>query len=159
MLDPAIKRSFDAGLEFGKTIAEYGYRGVFDIDLIRGKQNKMYAVEANLRRNGGTHLHELALSLLGKKYANKYHVLIEDIILKKDHSLTYSKCKEAFSTVLYSHKKRAGIIFSNPDMLSVNILVIVVIGKTEREIKKLRGCIDEKLKKQIVNGNLGERDW
>jgi len=159
MTDPSIKKTFEAGIKFGKKLAEYGYRGIFDIDLIRSYRNEIYAVEANLRRNGGTHLHELCLSLLGKRYGSTYHTMIEDILLHKKHSLTYEKCQELFSSHLYSHKKHSGIIFSNPDMLKVNLLAVVVIAKTKNEIKKLRERIGATLKDSMVGETLSERDW
>ena len=159
MTDRSIKKTFEAGIKFGKKLAEYGYRGIFDIDLIRSHKNEIYAVEANLRRNGGTHLHELCLSLLGSGYGSVYHAMIEDILLHKKHSLTYEKCQELFSSQLYSRKKHSGIIFSNPDMLKVNLLAVVVIAKTKKEIKKLREYIGETLKEYMVSETLSERDW
>ncbi|MFH0773390.1 MAG: hypothetical protein V1922_03715 [bacterium] len=149
MTDLAIKKTFDAGVTFGKKLAEYGYRGVFDIDLIRSKHNEIYAVEANLRRNGGTHLHELCLALLGEQYGSSYHTLIEDIILKKNHTITYQKCLSLFADHLYSHEKHSGIIFANPDMLNVHILVVVLIAKTRKHIQELRKIIDTTLKGTI----------
>jgi len=157
--DPSIIKTFDAGIIFGKKLAEYGYRGIFDIDLIRGQRNEIYAVEANLRRNGGTHLHELCLSLLGKGYGSNYHTMIEDIPLNKKHGLTYEKCQKLFSSHLYSHKKHSGIIFSNPDILKVNLLAVVVIAKTKNEIKKLRKTIGAVLIDVMVSESLSERDW
>jgi hypothetical protein len=159
MTDPSIKKTFDAGIKFGKKLAEYGYRGIFDIDLIRSHRNEIYAVEANLRRNGGTHLHELCLSLLGKDYGSTYHTMIEDILLHKKHSLTYEKCQVLFASQLYTHKKNSGIIFSNPDMLKVNLLAVVVIAKTKKEIKRLRENIGIVLKEFMVEEKLSERDW
>jgi len=159
MIDPAIKKTFNAGIKFGRKLAEYGYRGVFDIDLIRSKNNEIYAVEANLRRTGGTHLHELCLALLGKQYGSNYHALIEDIVINKNHGLTYEKCRSLFADDLYTHEKHSGVLFANPDMLSVNIVVIIVIGKTKEQIKKLREKIDFKLKDVITNATLATRDW
>jgi len=157
--DPSIIKAFDVGVRFGKKLAEYGYRGIFDMDLIRSKHNEIYAVEANLRRNGGTHLHELCLALMGDQYGANYYTLIEDIVLKKNHKLTYEKCRSLFARNLYTHKKHSGIIFSNPDMLKVNILAIVVIGKTKKQIKKLREGVDGALKNSIVDETLTTRDW
>ena len=150
MTDPAIKKAFHSGIKFGKRLAQYGYRGVFDIDLIRSKNNEIYAVEANLRRTGGTHLHELCLALLGKQYGNNYHALIEDVVLHKNHGLTYEKCLSLFKDDLYTHNKHSGIIFANPDMLRVNILIIVVMGKTKEQIKKLREKVEKTLKDSVV---------
>jgi hypothetical protein len=157
--DPSIIKAFNAGVHFGKKLAEYGYRGIFDIDLIRSKHNEIYAVEANLRRNGGTHLHELCLALLGDQYGTHYYTLIEDVVLKKNHRLTYEKCQSLFAGSLYTHKKHSGIIFSNPDMLKVNILALVVVGKSKIQIKKLREEVDKALKNRIVDETLTTRDW
>jgi len=150
MTDTAIKKTFASGIKFGKRLALYGYRGVFDMDLIRSKNNEIYVVEANLRRTGGTHLHELCLSLLGDGYGHTYHSLIEDICLNKKHKLTYEKCRSLFVDELYSNKKHFGIIFANPDMLKVNILVIVLIARTKKQILTLRKKVDTKLKDVIT---------
>jgi hypothetical protein len=157
-IDPAIQKTFSAGVRFGKKLAEYGYRGVFDIDLMRGPHNRMYAVEANLRRNGGTHLHELCVALLGGGYTRSFHALIEDVILQKKHNLTYEKCCKLFVDCIYTPKKQSGIIIANPDMLQVNILAIVVIGKTRDQIKALRKKIDTILDGTITE-KLESRDW
>lgn len=158
MTDSSIKKTFYSGIKFGKQLAQYGYRGVFDMDLMRSKNNEIYVVEANLRRTGGTHLHELCLALLGKRYGHTYHSLIEDIYLNKKHGLTYEKCYSLFINNLYTHKKHSGIIFANPDMLKVNILVIVLIAKTKRQIQQLRAKVDDKLKNVITHEIITSRD-
>ncbi len=151
MTDASIKKTFDSGIKFGKRLAQYGYRGVFDMDLIRSNNNEIYVVEANLRRTGGTHLHELCLALLGKRYGRNYHSLIEDVYLNKKHGLTYEKCLFLFEEELYNNENHSGIIFANPDMLKVNILVIVLIAKTRRQILALRAKVENKLKKVITH--------
>lgn len=158
MTDTAIKKTFESGIKFGKRLAQYGYRGVFDMDLIRSNNNKIYVVEANLRRTGGTHLHELCLALLGKKYGSTYHSLIEDIYLNKKHALTYEQCRSLFKNELYNNKNHTGIIFANPDMLKVNILVIVLVAKTKKQIQQLRERVDSTLKNVITHEITIKRD-
>lgn len=147
--DPNIKHAFKAGLKFGRQLARYGYRGVYDIDLIRSSQNKMYAVESNLRRTGGTHLHELCMALLGKRYGDRYYALIEDIMLIPGHGLTYERCKMMFQDVLYDTQKQSGIILSNPDMLQVHILAVVIIAKDKGQFDQLRKTIYSNLKRIV----------
>lgn len=144
--DKNIKHAFQAGLKFGRQLARYGYRGVYDVDLIRSSQNKMYAVESNMRRTGGTHLHELCMALLGKRYGEHYHALIEDIMLRPNHSLTYDTCKKLFHDELYSNNQKKGIILSNPDMLNVQILAVVVIAESKNDLETLRRVVSQKLK-------------
>lgn len=144
--DSNIKHAFKAGLKFGRQLARYGYRGVYDIDLIRSKQNNMYVVESNMRRTGGTHLHEFCLALLGSRYAERYHALIEDLMLRPNHGLTYDSCKELFRDELYQDNQKKGIIFSNPHMLNVNILAVVVIAQNKNDLNELRASLTRKLK-------------
>ncbi len=158
MTDPFIKKAFESGVKFGKALAKYGYRGVFDIDLMRSKHNELFAVEANLRRTGGTHLHELCLALLGKEYGHNYHTLIEDIILNNNHKLTYGKCRSLFVNDLYTNKKQSGIIFANPDMLKVNILVVILIAKTKKQIVNLRKKINDTLSGIITDQTVAVRE-
>lgn len=158
MTDEYIKKAFESGIKFGKVLAQYGYRGVFDIDLMRGSKNEIFAVEANLRRTGGTHLHELCLALLGSRYGSNYHTLIEDVVLNKKHDLTYEKCRSLFAHDLYTHKKQSGIIFANPDMLKVNILVIVLIAKTKNQIEELRKTVDDTLCGMITDRTIAVRE-
>jgi len=150
MNDPVIKRAFASGLKFGARLASYGYRGVFDVDLIRSTNNAIFAVESNLRRTGGTHLHELCLALLGPSYGSKYHALIEDVMLKNGHGLTYESCRTLFHSELFSRKTGKGILFSNPDMLNVNILMIVLIGKSRSDLDQLRASIGDKLSSSMA---------
>jgi hypothetical protein len=147
--DPTIQHAFDAGRKFGRQLARYGYRGVFDVDLIRSNDNMMYAVESNLRRTGGTHLHELCLALLGKNYGEHNHALIEDLMLKPNHGLDYNSCTKLFTDDLYTKDKGVGIILSNPDMLQVNILMVVLIGKDKKDIIRLRKTIARKLEHAV----------
>lgn len=40
-----------------------GYRGYFDVDFILRKDERLFALETNARRTGGTHAHDLMLAL------------------------------------------------------------------------------------------------
>lgn len=51
-----------------------GYIGVFDLDFIVDANEQIYLLEANLRRTGGTHVHELAKYLIDSDYQEDYYV-------------------------------------------------------------------------------------
>ena len=135
---PYIQTAFRAGVQFGEELADIGYHGYFDIDLVCGKDNQLYAVESNLRRTGGTHIHDLAVSLLGKNYMGTHHVLGEDIHLPEDKRTSYDKCFKIFKPVLYNKATESGFIFGNPDMLQVNILHGIFIGPTRKKMEEVR---------------------
>ena len=124
-----------AGLVFGRGLSNMGYRGVFDIDLVINKEGKVYAVEANLRRTGGTHLHEFATNLLGKDYWQKYYVMSLDLRLK--HSCTYLEAKQKLETIAFDDKTKQGVILANPDLLSEKIVIPILISRTKQGIDRL----------------------
>ncbi len=137
--DKYIKNAYQAGLWFGKELAEIGYRGFYDIDLVISKDKKLFAVESNLRRTGGTHLHQGAVALLGEDYVSKYHFAGEDIAIPQRTKLSYSECRELFKDLEFDPKEKEGLIYLNPDLLQVNILNIVMVAKTEQYFNYLRG--------------------
>jgi hypothetical protein len=145
MNHPHIKTAFEAGNYFGEELARLGYRGYFDVDLVISHDNKLYAVESNMRRTGGTHIHSAAQSLLGKEYWKTYHVVNEDIILPQHAHLTYEKCLQLLNNDIYDKKTKRGAIFGNPDMLSVNILNLIIIGKSKAEVDDIREHIVRKI--------------
>lgn len=146
MSDKHIKEAFKAGKRFGQELARLGYRGYFDIDLVISKEDKVYAVESNLRRTGGTHVHEAAVALLGKKYWQSFHVIGEDIILPENSHLTYKKCFFLLQEMAFNKKRKTGLIFCNPDMLTVNILNMIFIGQSKEKVNSLRQETKKRLK-------------
>jgi len=140
-----IKAASKAGQVFSHKLASYGYRGCFDIDLVVSKDQKVYAVEANLRRTGGTHIHEAIVSLLGKNYWRSFYVLNEDIMLSNGSDLSYDKCLSIFADILFDKKSQSGIIFSNPDMLKVNVFNYILIGHSHEQIQSFRQLVKKRL--------------
>jgi hypothetical protein len=145
-----IKKAFAAGLRIGRELSAFGYRGYFDMDLVTGEDGNIYAVETNLRRTGGTHLHESMNYLLGKNYFKRYHVINEDIHLSTDIKFTYQKILKMFSKILYDPKKIYGLIIVNPDMLKVNIFNVTLVAKSHDEIFKLRNEVLKKLNNKLA---------
>jgi len=134
-----MKVGFEAGEIFGYELAKLGYRGIFDIDFVISKEGKLYAVESNLRRTGGTHTHEFCQSLLGEEYFYNYNVLSEDIHLKE--KLKYQDFMSKFGDYKYNPNKKEGFILFNADMLEVNIVSIMYIAKNKDHLEKIRSYI------------------
>lgn len=66
-----------SGNAFAHALLQLGYRGFFDIDFIMSKEQKLYAVEANLRRTGATHQKK---SLIYKKIYIKDYPKLYNLI-------------------------------------------------------------------------------
>ena len=141
-----IKNAYQAGMLFGKELSVLGYRGYFDIDLVISKDGQIYAVEANLRRTGGTHTYEFARNLLGKDYMSKYFVASQDITFSKTKQIEYKKAIDLLSNILLDNKNKSGVFIYNPAMLRVYKLSLFFIGKSHQEIEKYRQIVKSRLK-------------
>lgn len=144
---PFIQTAFKAGLIYGKELARLGYRGYFDMDLVVGKNGRLYAVETNLRRTGGTHVHETALNLLGKNYLKTHHVLSEDIHFSAQKPVTYDEIYGQLKPFLYDRQTQTGVILGNPDMLKVNIFHAIYLAPTAQKLQVLRKRVEAVFKK------------
>lgn len=145
---PQMQAAKNAGLEFGQALAQKGYRGCFDIDLVIDKKGRVYAVEANLRRTGGTHLHEFGTSLLGKNYYQTFYLISLDLALKKP--IDYQQFKKWFEADLYNRNNKQGLVLANADLLSQQILVPLIIGKSWEQAEALWRRLNKKLKDNLV---------
>lgn len=141
---PIIDTAYQAGTQLGRKLFAYGYYGFFDLDLVVSKDKHPYAVEINLRRTGATYLDACAKQLLGKEYAHSHHVLGEELQLDAQSSLNYQQCKMLFSEITYSPKTKTGLIFSNPDMIEVGELSIILIASTASQMWSMRNLIRNK---------------
>ncbi len=59
----------------GQYLGHRGYLGHFDLDCVIDQDHRVYLLELNARRTGGTHTHELPLQLLGPSYKDSVTVL------------------------------------------------------------------------------------
>lgn len=86
-LSPADRDAvwFEPLVEFGRRLARYlqqrGFRGHFDVDGLVTAAGDLYVVEANLRRTGGTHVHDFARTVLGSDYRSCVEILSRSIAI------------------------------------------------------------------------------
>lgn len=60
-----------SGLKIAEQLQVMGYVGHFDMDCIVGDDERLYLLEINARRTGGTHVHEFAHHFYGDDYINE----------------------------------------------------------------------------------------
>jgi len=72
-------------LEFGRRLAGYlqeqGYRGYFDVDALVTTAGELFVLEANLRRTGGTHVHDFAQTVFGDGYGTRVEIVSRSITI------------------------------------------------------------------------------
>lgn len=124
-------------LEFGQALADLGYKGLFDIDLVIDKKHNIYSVESNLRRTGGTHIFETARYLFGRNFRQKTVVASRDNLPVSNNIKTYSEFKNLTSHLYFTKEKGEGIIPTITSFLTIGKIGYIVFGKTSNRIKQL----------------------
>lgn len=148
MKTPQIQAAKSAGEHFGQSLADKGYRGCYDVDMVINHQGQAFAVEANLRRTGGTHIHELAHALLGENYWSSFYIMSLD--LKLNVSLTYGQVKALLAEMAWNQNNRSGVLLVNPDLLAEKILIPVLIASNKQAIEALHLKFKQTLKSYLA---------
>jgi len=63
------------GILIAHKLQDLGYVGHFDLDCIISDDEKLYLLEINSRRTGGTHVHDLAYHIIGPDYIDNTSLL------------------------------------------------------------------------------------
>lgn len=69
-----------SGLIFARELQKMGYVGLFDLDTVVNDEGRVYLLEVNPRRTGGTHVHEFADHVFGDDYLSKVALLSNDTL-------------------------------------------------------------------------------
>lgn len=135
-----------AGNAFGGALVALGYKGIFDIDFIVSKDQKVYAVEANLRRTGATHAHTTATRLFGSRYESNTFLRSSDVDPCISGQMSCDDVFLALDDILYPHLgKDRGIIITVSAGISDGRLGYIVAGKSPQEIATLQDELHKKL--------------
>lgn len=128
-------------IEFGQALADLGYRGIFDIDLVIDKKHNIYAVESNLRRTGGTHIFETARYLFGRNFQRKIVVSSRDNLPVANNIKTYSDFKKLTNHLYFSKEKGEGIIPAITSFLSIGKIGYLAFAKTQERLKQIEKAL------------------
>lgn len=70
----------ESGLICARRLQEMGYVGHFDLDTVVNDEGRVYLLEINPRRTGGTHVHEFADFFFGADYLKSMALLSNDTL-------------------------------------------------------------------------------
>ncbi len=138
---------FSSGKIWGEYLKRMGYRGFFEMDYIPRSIKEIYPVEANIRRTGGTHVHELAEKLLGSDYQENYYVVANNLYnAPRYQGKKYMQLKADLEDLLYPiGQKKEGVVLTIVSLLQRGQLGYVVIGPS----KEMTTEIEEIFQKRI----------
>lgn len=144
------KELLTAGKIFGNFLLKMNYKGFFDIDFVYGKDNRNYALEANLRRTGGTHIYEAGKRLLGNDFLKNYYLIsTSKKNANKVKGYSYKQLKEKIKDLIYPiNKKKEGVIITTYNYLVKGFLGYMIIAKNQNRAYQ----IEKQLLKRIDGG-------
>ncbi|HNT29441.1 MAG TPA: hypothetical protein PKL83_00635 [bacterium] len=124
------------GKEFGGILYDNGYRGFFDMDWVYGGAHKMFPIEANLRRTGGTHAYELAKQLLGKDFLNDYYVASQmKTEAPRYAGKKYARLKKELGHLFFPiNGVKEGVVPVMTNYLAKGQIGYVVIGRNKQRV-------------------------
>jgi len=138
----------DTGFYIGEQYAKNGYRGYFEIDFIKDKNNKVYASESNVRRTGGTHVYETAVELFDKDFMYDVYVLSQNTYpLPEGKKFIFGQVKELLTPILYNKKTKEGLVIISENLLVQNKLAYIIFARNKKRAEEL----ENQMKSYIIN--------
>lgn len=147
IVSPTIDRKVrEMGVTLGKQLASFGYRGFFDVDMLAGKDGRLYVTESNVRRTGGTYVYHLAVCLFGKKFMETTFTLSRNSYpIPQGRYGSFAQLRDRLAPVLYDKKAKEGLILTSENLLTQDATGYIIFAGT----KKRALAIEERMEELI----------
>jgi hypothetical protein len=147
---PWYQKLVDCSLIIGQNLQEMGYAGTFDLDAVVDDHGKLFLLEVNTRRTGGTYVHELAEHLLGENFLDEY-MLLSIHNLSSNGYTHLDPLMECLEDLLFPiHSEPRGVIISATSELYSGQFGCVFIGRSMKEILEYKQVVEERLTEKQV---------
>ncbi len=145
LAEPWYPQFAEHGLAIASALQRIGYVGHFDLDSIVDAEEKLYLVEINARRTGGTFAHEFLLHLFGEDYGAKVSVLSQNKISSRGIA-DFQKLNEAIGDIAYPIAGQArGIIIILTSSLPRGYFGFLALGENLAECQALKEQMSARL--------------
>lgn len=135
----------DAGVAIAYHLQRLGYVGHFDLDAIVDEQERLFCIEINARRTGGTHVHEVGNCLFGKDYL-EHTVLLSNTSMSSKSICDFPTLHRILEPLLYPMGDRAqGMIITHTSGLADHKFGYVLAAPTQAEALELQSQIVQML--------------
>lgn len=140
--DQIAARLVDTGFYIAEQYRAAGYRGYFDVDFVASRNGQVYVTESNVRRTGGTHVHDVAQYFFGKDYMYLTYILSNNSYdLPQDKKFTFQDILNRLESILFTKEKREGIIIISENLLAYNLLAFVIFGTNKKRAYELEATM------------------
>jgi len=137
---------YESGMAIAQVIQDLGYVGFFDLDAIVDVDNKVWLLEINARRTGGSRAHSFAVNYYGTDYSKYISILSKDNVLL-DRPIHVDEALATLSPILYAPKKTDhGVVVTVSSSLSEARLGLLLIGRDLEEVSLLNTQLEQSLK-------------
>lgn len=135
---PPLER---AGLLFAHRLQEMGYIGHFDLDAIVDPSGRIYLLEINARRTGGTYVHEFARHVLGENYLRSHTLLSQNqVACPGIHSLE-GLLNKTSDLLFIPGERRSGIAIAVTSTIEQENFGCIFVGENLDEVQQLRAAL------------------
>jgi hypothetical protein len=95
------------GREYANLLRSAGYIGYLDIDALVDSCGDVYVLESNLRRTGGTHIHDFCSTVFGPEYLTTVTAIARSLDVSRQ---TASDVMEALEPMLLRSGRLSGVV-------------------------------------------------
>lgn len=148
------QRMAEDGLTIACRLQALGYAGFFDLDAIVDGAGRLYLLEVNPRRTGGTHAHEFARQQFGVNYVQQVTVLALNRLSSGAIS-TWPALQAALSDLLFSQgSKRQGAVVTTASLLAHGEFGCLIVAPSQDEASAIYAEIERRMR--LIGGGDGD---
>jgi hypothetical protein len=137
----------ESGLKIARRLQEMGYVGHFDLDTIVDSTGRLFLLEVNARRTGGTHAHEFARFTFGPDYLDKVALLSNNSV--SCEGITHPEdLLHTIEDLLYPmNHEHCGVVITVTSALTSQRFGSVIVAPSAEEALALQDALSERLRK------------
>ena len=142
---PWAEPLFKAGQCIAREMQQMGYVGHFDLDAIVDDSDRLYLVEINTRRTGGTHVHEFGWHVFGPDYLDQVTLLSNDAI-SAGQIKQFDDLVKIVADLLYPvEDQERGIVITGTSALEAGEFGAIVVGQSTADVQMLTEQLTERV--------------
>lgn len=135
----------ESGLLIATKLQEMGYVGHFDLDAVVDDEERVFLLEINSRRTGGTHVHEFARLFFGLNYLDDVVLLSHDA-MKGEAVTHFDELLEVIGDLLYPMQQgRRGVIVTVTSALAIGEFGCIIVASSTEEAFALQQALIERI--------------
>jgi hypothetical protein len=141
-----------AGQRIAERMQGLGYVGHFDLDAVVDGDQRVYLLEINTRRTGGTHTHEFAQHFFGPDYLDRVALLSHDA-MDCQGIQDYDALRQALGEYLYPMGGQArGVLITGTSALEWGEFGCIVVAETAAEAMALQQAAQDQVRRLGAEG-------